>query len=41
MYLLRFSTKKGEEMQLVPPFIEFIKDVKDDKQYKLREIARK
>lgn len=41
VYLLRFSTKKGEAKNLVPPFLEFVKDVQGEKAYKLREIAKK
>ena len=28
-------------MELIPPFLEFVQDVKDKKEYKLHEIARK
>jgi hypothetical protein len=42
VHLLRFCTKKGEDSRkFVPPFIEFVQDVAGDKQYRLREIARK
>lgn len=42
VYLLRFSTKAGENpLSFVPPFLEFVQDVINDKNYKLREIARK
>lgn len=41
VYLLRYSTKKGQAGNFIPPFLEFIKDVQGDKNYKLKEIARK
>ena len=41
VYLLRFNTKKGEALANIPPFLEPIRDVKGEKDYNLREIARK
>ena len=40
--MLRFSTVKGQDaVKLVPPFLEFVKDVAADKDYKLKYIAQK
>ena len=41
VYLLRFYARKGEAQNFIPPFIEVIKDVYSDKEYKLETIARK
>ena len=41
VYLLRFFARKGEAENFVPPFIEVVKDVYSDPNYKLANIARK
>lgn len=41
VYLLRFYARKGEAQNFIPPFIEVIKDVYSDKEYKLETIAKK
>lgn len=40
-YLLRFFARKGEKENFIPPFLEVIKDVYSDPEYKLANIARK
>jgi predicted transcriptional regulator len=39
--LLRFTSHKQDPATLIPKFIETIRDVKKDKTFSLREIARK
>jgi len=38
---LRFFARKGEADELIPPFIEVIRDVRNEKEYKLINISRK
>lgn len=41
VHLLRFNSQTDKPETLIPDFIEFVKDVKKDKTYSLREISRK
>ena len=41
VYLLRFISKPGSENEFIPPFIDAIKNVKNEKCYRLRSIAKK
>lgn len=41
VHLLRFNSQTEQPEALIPEFIEFVKNVKKDKNYSLREISRK
>ncbi len=41
VHLLRFNSMTENPEQLIPEFIESIRNVKKDKTYSLREISRK
>lgn len=41
VHLLRFNSQTEKPEELIPEFIEFVKNVKKDKTFSLREIARK
>lgn len=41
IYLLRFTSKGQNPKEHIPEFIEFLEDVKQNKKYSLKEIARK
>lgn len=41
VHLLRFNSQTEKPEELIPNFIEFVKNVKKDKTFSLREIARK
>ena len=41
MHLLRFNSENKDSISQIPDFIRVVNNVKKDKSYSLREIARK
>lgn len=41
VHLLRFNSQNDQPQNLIPEFLELVKNVKKDKNYSLREISRK